>query len=516
MILIVDYIQKKTNVRGDSLEIGVESGKSFILLASLMRESETILAVDVFEDQHLNKDQSGFGIRSHFELNIQAHLRGERNVKILKEDSLNLTFNLVSQYVDKCRFVHIDGCHTFEHTYNDILFAESILAGRGIIIVDDVESFDKFPGVNKALNAIFSRSQNNLHPLFLTGNKLCICRSEDLDFYMSELMLILPLVGFYYPENLLQAAYPKLKTLCLILPKPTDLPVKNIYSANICSYPKNLAQDSKCNLIRPSYLKKFIKSFTGDYSFKIVVESADFDISKGYIVALDLLAFVFDISGHKFILEFSINGNKLWQKTVDKFIHNELVWFNLPPGILIMGQNNCKLEVKKIKAQGSSLLNFLNQKLINISVRKIFIHESVNHFTKDLKLKKGFQQREFWGAWIDGHEGEVEFDFTGPALTKRYLLKIQGQAMIDPLHKAQKISANLNGVYLGEVTFTDNFSLFIDFILPEKSLICGVNSLKISVAYPTSFSEITSNRDFRVAGYGFRGLDIFEIYSSEL
>ncbi len=69
---------KKADVKGDSLEIGVDSGKSFILLASLIRENETILAVDVFEDQQLNKDQSGYGIRSHFELNIQAHLKGKK------------------------------------------------------------------------------------------------------------------------------------------------------------------------------------------------------------------------------------------------------------------------------------------------------------------------------------------------------------------------------------------------------------------------------------------------------
>ncbi len=420
----------------------------------------------------------------------------------------------MSEYVNKCRFVHIDGCHTFEHTYNDIVFAESILSEKGIIIVDDVESFLKFPGVNKAINAIFSRSHNNIYPLFLTGNKLCVCRYEDLDFYMGELMLFLPQVGFYYPKNLLQSAYPKFKTLGVDLPKPTNLSLTNIYSANISSHPKNLAQDSKCNLVRPSHLKIFIKTFTGDYSFKIVVESADISISKGYIVALDLLAFVFDISGHKFFLEFSINGNKIWKKTVDRFIHNELVWFDLPPGILIMGQNICKIEVKKIKEQGSSLLNFMNQKLINISVRKIFIHESINHSTQNLKLKKGFHKREFWGAWIEGHEGEVEFDFAGQVLGRRYLLKIQGQALISPLHKAQKISAHLNGVYLGEVTFSDNFSLFLDFILPEKSLISGVNSLKISVAYPTSFSEITNNRDFRVGGYGFRGIDLFETYFS--
>jgi hypothetical protein len=65
--------QEENNVHGDVAEIGVHHGKFFILLANLRRWHERAFAIDVFEEQHLNLDNSGRGDLSAFYENLGRH-----------------------------------------------------------------------------------------------------------------------------------------------------------------------------------------------------------------------------------------------------------------------------------------------------------------------------------------------------------------------------------------------------------------------------------------------------------
>jgi len=51
--------QRALGVEGGIAEIGVHHGKLFILLYLLGRAPERAVAIDLFEDQHLNIDLSG-------------------------------------------------------------------------------------------------------------------------------------------------------------------------------------------------------------------------------------------------------------------------------------------------------------------------------------------------------------------------------------------------------------------------------------------------------------------------
>ena len=55
---------------GNILEIGVHHGKSFIPMTTLLRNNEIAVAVDVFEDQQFNYDNSGKGCSKKFQESI--------------------------------------------------------------------------------------------------------------------------------------------------------------------------------------------------------------------------------------------------------------------------------------------------------------------------------------------------------------------------------------------------------------------------------------------------------------
>lgn len=64
-------IQRRAGFVRSVGEIGVHHGKLFILLLLTAAENERALAIDVFENQHLNTDRSGAGDRDAFLSNVR-------------------------------------------------------------------------------------------------------------------------------------------------------------------------------------------------------------------------------------------------------------------------------------------------------------------------------------------------------------------------------------------------------------------------------------------------------------
>src|SRR5450631_1695169 len=52
--LVIHDWQVRNNVQGNVAEIGIHHGKYFLVLKNLCRPEEIAIAIDVFEDQHLN------------------------------------------------------------------------------------------------------------------------------------------------------------------------------------------------------------------------------------------------------------------------------------------------------------------------------------------------------------------------------------------------------------------------------------------------------------------------------
>jgi hypothetical protein len=187
LTLLIDDIQKKNNICGGVAEIGVHHGKYFILLASLLRNDELGLALDVFEDQHLNIDSSGKGDRKIFEDNLKTHLPDTSRIRVLQSDSLAFPPKSVSEMIGGVRLFSVDGCHSKEHTVNDVLLAKAVLVKGGVIVVDDILNCD-WPGVYEGILSILQNPANTLTPFFIGENKLVLCENKYRNFYETALL----------------------------------------------------------------------------------------------------------------------------------------------------------------------------------------------------------------------------------------------------------------------------------------------------------------------------------------
>ena len=75
LLLAIDDLQAELGVSGALAEVGVYHGKSFAPLALLRRPGETCVAVDCFDAQEHNVDESGVGSRDAFLRNLEAAVR---------------------------------------------------------------------------------------------------------------------------------------------------------------------------------------------------------------------------------------------------------------------------------------------------------------------------------------------------------------------------------------------------------------------------------------------------------
>src|SRR4051812_45417818 len=129
-------VQEAQGVAGAVGEIGVHEGRLFILLRLLRQPGEKSIAIDVFEDQHLNVDRSGRGNLGRFEHNVETW-SGHDGLVIIQKSSLDVPPNELLERGGEFRLFSVDGGHTEECAYSDLRLAEAVLAPAGIIILDD-------------------------------------------------------------------------------------------------------------------------------------------------------------------------------------------------------------------------------------------------------------------------------------------------------------------------------------------------------------------------------------------
>lgn len=186
IIPVLKEINKiQENVTGNFLEIGVYHGKSFIPLLFLMKDQEKAVALDVFEDQHLNYDKCGEGSRKMLKINILKFFNEtfiKDRISIVKNDSTKLTHHDYLKLVkNKYRIISIDGCHTKDATYKDIDNCSKLLTDYGVIIIDDYFN-NHWPGV-KAGTDLFLSENNNFRVFYFSANKFMICHKKYFDIY---------------------------------------------------------------------------------------------------------------------------------------------------------------------------------------------------------------------------------------------------------------------------------------------------------------------------------------------
>jgi methyltransferase family protein len=164
--------QTRRGIAGDIAEIGVHHGKSFLALANSTAPGERLFAIDVFEDQHKNVDNSGNGSREVFLANFTTYAPG-RTADIIPESSLDLPAQgWPKAHARSVRFFSIDGSHTREATLNDLRIAEQTATPGGLIVLDDVLS-SHWLGVISGLFDYLSGG-GTLIPTVIIPNKLLL------------------------------------------------------------------------------------------------------------------------------------------------------------------------------------------------------------------------------------------------------------------------------------------------------------------------------------------------------
>jgi hypothetical protein len=195
LTLLLHGQQRAAGFGGGVAEIGVHHGRYFIALA-LMGDGpgERALAVDVFEDQHLNPDGSGHGDRAAFEANLAAWGLAGRPV-VLQRDSLTLTPEAVRALVGPpgVRLFSVDGSHTLGHAAHDLRLAAACLAPGGVVMLDDFFHRD-WPGVTEAAVLLLHGENPPLAPLAICGGKLALVAAAEHAAWLARLRAaVLPL-----------------------------------------------------------------------------------------------------------------------------------------------------------------------------------------------------------------------------------------------------------------------------------------------------------------------------------
>jgi hypothetical protein len=178
-------IQTTRGINGSVAEIGVHMGRLFILLKLLAQDTEHAIAIDVFGDQHLNTDQSGFGDQDSFLRNVAEHASMERLV-VLQRSSLEVGADDILRRVGRCRLFSIDGGHTEDCTLNDLKLADEALADNGIAILDDYFN-ESWPDVSTGAARFLCDPATRLRPFAITPNKLFLARPQSHALYLTEL-----------------------------------------------------------------------------------------------------------------------------------------------------------------------------------------------------------------------------------------------------------------------------------------------------------------------------------------
>jgi hypothetical protein len=179
IIAFISNLQTSEKINGALCEIGVHHGRSFVLLSLLSQSDEICLAIDLFENQDENIDESGFGNKDILLKNLKSNECDLNRVKIIQKNSLNLSpSELLDISKQKFRFFSIDGSHLANTVQNDISIAESVLCKGGIVLMDDYFN-EQWPGVSEGTLKHLLHKNSSLIPFAIFENKVLFINSAD-------------------------------------------------------------------------------------------------------------------------------------------------------------------------------------------------------------------------------------------------------------------------------------------------------------------------------------------------
>lgn len=194
---ILDF-QRRDNINGSCVEIGVHHGKSFIPLCMTLRHDETALCVDVFDDQSKNLDSSGKGDFGLFIENLTRFQIDQSRVRVLKGSSEDVKPSDILEQVGPARFFSVDGGHWTSIVKNDLGLAEATLAAGGVIALDDYCRAE-WPEVTYAYSLWQQSTTSDIVPFAAGSNKLYLCRQTFAPAYRAALGT--PFLKHYFSKS---------------------------------------------------------------------------------------------------------------------------------------------------------------------------------------------------------------------------------------------------------------------------------------------------------------------------
>jgi hypothetical protein len=177
IVSAIGSILDSNHVRGNIAEFGVHHGLFLFLLNALRNEDEECFAIDVFDDQHLNVDNSGGdgrGSLATFLSHIETLMASQRRFfRIVQRDTMSFSTAEVAGLFGKngVKFFSIDAGHTVQHAFNDLCLVQEVLVPRGIVALDDYMSVH-WPGVTEGFYRFMCFQNRRLRPFLYFQNKL--------------------------------------------------------------------------------------------------------------------------------------------------------------------------------------------------------------------------------------------------------------------------------------------------------------------------------------------------------
>lgn len=189
ILIILNEFQNINQINGNLAEIGVCEGKSFIPLYLIANDTNNVVAIDIFDQQHLNRDKSGDSNLERFKNNIKTYCDPNMSkLEIIEGDSSLMT---AKDYLAKSknnlsfRIFSIDGSHRPQETMIDLSNAAEALSHGGIIIIDDFFNYE-WPGVADGVTQ-FLKQNHTIKPFFIGFNKVVLTHTEYVSKYQDYL-----------------------------------------------------------------------------------------------------------------------------------------------------------------------------------------------------------------------------------------------------------------------------------------------------------------------------------------
>ena len=188
MLCELDNVQHEKSDIGAIGEIGIHHGRMFIPMLHLLKSDEIGTAIDLFDNQEENIDNSGKGSFVEFWNNCKVYLPSS-TVDRIHTVNVNSKCLRAEDFSHRYRLFSIDGGHTCETVMSDLELVVQIMTEYGVIIVDDFWHTG-YEGVWQATSLFLGRATTNWAPFYVSAlcngsNKLMLCRKKHVDMFFN-------------------------------------------------------------------------------------------------------------------------------------------------------------------------------------------------------------------------------------------------------------------------------------------------------------------------------------------